>query len=255
MVCPVGLSPPVVTEFFKYLREKTEYYPFKFILIGTKNEMVRGGIKIIKYSIWEVDKKIDIREVYVDYDDVDSQDAATDFISKLGNTLIDGLKDDPNARILINIAGGRKSMVVISTLIAQLIRPSRVYHVIHKDIKLYNEKLKRMENKIKLISRLSGDESYNFFKKYYNEFMELMYPPIEDLSIMEIPLLPYPRKMIEVLIRVLKNPVEEDKLDLNKEEIDELISAGIIERRKLDDRIFIYPTKSLKMLENIIIKS
>jgi len=251
---PIGLSPPVATEFYRYVREDTNYYPYRIILVGTREDRVIGGMEIIKYAIKEIDKKADIWNIYLDYTDVADQESAKDFMRIIFENLVRGIQDNPDSEILINIAGGRKSMVVISTILSLFIRPSKVYHVINRNIQILNEKLEALESLIKKFGEVDEDTRKELFKRYYDEIMDLMYPPKEDISIIEIPLLPYPKKYSEVIVRILEKPRKLGELKNYMEYIDELLDSKLLKIERIGGIDYITPTEALEIYKNILVR-
>lgn len=255
LLCPIGLSPPVVTEFYRYVREETEYYPKVVVLIGTREERVIGGMELSKYAIWSLDRKVEVIKYIVDYSDVYDVESTRDFMNTVFRGIIDGLKIDRDQDILINVAGGRKTMVVIATLSSMFIKPSRVYHVINRNVKVLNEKLEALSNRIIELGRIRSEaEKWEYFRRYRDEFMDLMYPPREDISVIEIPLLPYPGRYIELVARIVEKPVRVMDLEGYEEYIDALVEAGYIDISVRDGVEYVSPSDKLRLFREILVK-
>jgi hypothetical protein len=220
------------------------------------DDLVLGGMEIIDRAVKYIDPKVRIRRLIVNYPDIYDEESSRDFLKTVFTTLVNMVNSEDTDEIFINIAGGRKTMVVICTLTAMFIRPSRVFHVINKRVALYNDMLVRLENKIRMFSMMKTENEKNeYFSKHRDEFLRLLYPPLKDLSVIEIPLIPYPRDYIEVLVKVLEGSLSPEDVDKYRMYLSELERSGLIEKRRVREGFILKLGERGMWYKDIIVRS
>jgi hypothetical protein len=102
----------------------------------------------------------------------------------------------------MTISGGRKDMSIMMALVAQIAGVDGVYHIIHKDVVRYNVMLERMRHKIDELAK--SESPRNYYETHQHDFEQLMFPELAELSIVRLPILPYPRSHLLKLLNILE---------------------------------------------------
>ncbi len=226
VISTIGLSPPVVSIFVDWM-EHNGFKVGKCVIIATSDEEVIKGSILAKYAILSRYRGVDVDIKRMSYKDIDSFDRVLDFM-KLLIDLIVSLRREGYTQIYINIAGGRKEMGIVASIIAELLAVSGVYHVITRGVKLSDEKL--MYIKEHMDKLYSIDEKLKYYLNHRDIFDEVMYPGHPNYTVIPIPIIPYPEDILTKIINILTSghefKIPETKLPT--ELIERMRIAGLI---------------------------
>lgn len=197
ILATMGASPPVISELVDYL-ERTGVNVSKLVLLSTRevlsNSWFAGAAVRSRY-----------KDVYVDVvrlgmDDVDSEEKMYKFMEDV----IDAFNRLRDYRIYLNVAGGRKEMGIILTIFGSLVGVSGIYHVITKDVKIWNVKLERLRDEIEVFGDdIPFEEKVNLYLGKRDVYDEVMFPPPSEYNVLSIPIIPYPRGVLESIKKIL----------------------------------------------------
>ena len=191
IICPLGLSPPIVTEFLDYTCEVLGYNVKRIFLIATKEEGIIKSVKFTEAAIKSKYPKIKVDVDYIDYADINTEDAVINYMKLILRKLRILRNKYDDIDIFVNIAGGRKTMVMLTALAATLIGIPHIYHVIASDIKVFNENLERIRCDISEISKLDNlDKRVKEYISRKDKLDPIMYPPKESYKVIQLPIVP-----------------------------------------------------------------
>ncbi|MEM0268650.1 MAG: CRISPR-associated ring nuclease [Candidatus Korarchaeum sp.] len=201
VIAPLGLSPPVVTEFVQWL-ELEGIDVRDVILIETSERDVLAGAKLVKVALQLRYPRLRVGEVLLDYPDVDNQERAFDFMEKLVE-LVGSLE---RKRVYLLISGGRKVMSVALALVSQFF-PSEVYHVVARDVKIANMELERLRPRV--LELYESEDPLSYYEAD-EDLKRLMFPPASEYDVIRLPTIPYPDQVLSEVKRALEGAKREE---------------------------------------------
>ncbi len=227
IVVPLGTSPPVATELLQYLKEGEGAYITDLTLITTSDQMIKVSAFAVKTAVAVKYPEVRVHEKTFPRTDIDSYDANLEFLRFAAGVLRDEIEKHMVSTIFVNLAGGRKDMVVDLMLISQFYPVKAAFHIIMPDVKSFNIELERIRNHL--------DELYQSEDpmRYYKERKELldrvMFPDPSTYRVIPIPIFPFPKFVLSRL-RLLRRdkPLQVKQLKLPEEYIQRLKSHKII---------------------------
>jgi len=226
-VAPMGLSPPVATEFACYLMEVERVPLTDVTLIGTKEQMVRASVLLASEALKSRYEKLEVHEVWLENDDIASRSALEEYALEVARILVEQRAKHNANQVHVCISGGRKEAGVILYLLSQLAAVSSVIHVVMKNVQFYNIELEKIRDK--LLGILDASNKAEYYTRYKEEFDKVMYPPLFAYEAIKIPLLPYPSTVASSIKRLLlkgKASIKELKLPL--ELLNSMALTGLI---------------------------
>ncbi len=206
LVAPLGLSPPVVTEFVQWLMLNGADLR-RVVLMATREKDVLAGAKLVEVALRSRYPSLEVSEVLLDYQDVDDQDKAFDFLERVIEVL-EPLRAAGKTYLLIS--GGRKVMSVSLALVSQFL-PGEVYHVVMRDIKVINLKLEQLRAKIEELYESEDPLSYY---RANEDLEELMFPALSEYEVIRLPTIPYPDHVLSEVKRALEG-AKKGELEFN----------------------------------------
>ncbi|MGC8932810.1 MAG: CRISPR-associated ring nuclease [Candidatus Methanodesulfokora sp.] len=240
VVAPLGLSPPVVTEFVQWLVSRGIDVR-RVYLLATDEEDVLSGARLIEAAISCRYPSIEVRTHELSYGDVDNEERAIDFLLTISKILSDVRG---KYELYLLVSGGRKVMSIETALLSQFL-PSSVFHVVARDVKVANILLESLRDRIRELSK--SNDPISFYKST-PEFDGLMWPPLTEYSVIRLPTIPYPDVILEEVIKALKGARKDDvKLNL----VPLLEQAGLIQVSKGYTVPTEYGRKLLEALKSI----
>ncbi|MGP6293826.1 CRISPR-associated protein Csx14 [Caldiplasma sukawensis] len=244
VINPIGTSPMIVTELYRYLRNADPDLR-DVIIIHTKNSSVLTGAKIAKASL-----VANYNDVRVQLKETKTEDIGNDEDLKMFIKLvIDSMKDERDKykvdKFYLNVTGGRKIQTIALSIYAGVLGISEVYNVIDRNISNFNEfwerekfTLTRFENLDKTIDLVS---EYNSRRELLDS---LFYPDPDVLNFLKVPVVMMPQDERNILKKLLMG-ISLDDEDFTKAKLSAYQSSGLITY----DKNRTYPTD----LGNIIL--
>ncbi|MGP6220477.1 CRISPR-associated protein Csx14 [Caldiplasma sukawensis] len=244
VINPIGTSPMIVTELYRYLRNADPDLR-DVIIIHTKNSSVLTGAKIAKASL-----VANYNDVRVQLKETKTEDIGNDEDLKMFIKLvIDSMKDERDKykvdKFYLNVTGGRKIQTIALSIYAGVLGISEVYNVIDRNISNFNEfwerekfNLTRFENLDKTIDLVS---EYNSRRELLDS---LFYPDPDVLNFLKVPVVMMPQDERNILKKLLMG-ISLDDEDFTKAKLSAYQSSGLITY----DKNRTYPTD----LGNIIL--
>lgn len=253
IVAPVGRSPPVITEFLRYVIDVFGEKVTDMTLLVTKDPEVQYGLKLIEVAIKDKYPFIHIHIKELPFEDIDSEERSIEFMEYAARVLKEEETIHKVDRIYLCVAGGRKDMCIILSLLAQFYKVNGVYHVIAPEIKIVSEKLERLRKEIEELAKSSNPEEK--YKENKQQFEELMFPSRSRYVVIKIPVIPYPKDTLKKIVNLLKNKTTpKNEVKISFELLENLQSIGLIKIGTRNITTTLDGIKLLKILENTILK-
>lgn len=232
IVSPVGTSPPAVTSLLDYLARANKDRIHDLVLLVTSRRLVRESAEIV-YSAIEVNypqTRVHIKDM--DIDDTGDWDEQLIFMKVATDTIKEERLEHKVDNLYLNIAGGRKNMSVILTLLGQLYAVEGIFHVIHPGVQAFNEELERRRYEIG--EHFASEDLTAYYIKNRDVFDPLLFPPLGEYEVLKIPYLPYPPRTLYALKQLLVKdyPLPVSEVDLEVEFLRLLERVGLILVRK-----------------------
>ncbi|MDI9633602.1 MAG: CRISPR-associated protein Csx14 [Methanolinea sp.] len=223
VIGPIGLSPPVITEFVDGIGEPVS----DVILFTTAHPMVIAGAHLARAALASRFHWIRVHEVELPYDDISTEEQNFDFMRRAGATIREERERYHCERVYLNVAGGRKNMCITLALLGQLLSVDGVFHVVNPDVDIMNQRLERNR---RLIARFGESNEPAAHAALYEEnraeLEPLMFPPRQSYRIVRIPTLPYPGDYLAYLLAGIRGKGE----NLTAEDKELLCRHGLMER-------------------------
>jgi len=205
VIAPLGTSPPVITEFLQYVEEVLNQRVSDVTVIVTKDPLVLEGVELIKVAVKRRYPHTHLHMVKLPFTDIGSEEDSLKFMSICARILREQRNVHHVNLVYLCVAGGRKDMCIILSLLSQYFAINGVYHLIMPDVQTFNIQLERLRHEISELARAKNKEEY--YEKYEEYFNELMYPSLNLYTTVKIPLLPYPTSVLKSIGRVLGSKV------------------------------------------------
>lgn len=229
IIAPVGTSPPVITEFVQYVEGFLEKRVTDLTLIATKEPIVLQGIELIKVALKRRYPHVHLHVAKLPFQDIRSQEDNLEFMRVCARLLRDQRAVHRANLIYLCVAGGRKDMCITLSLIGQYFGVNGVFHIIMPDVKSFNIELERRRHEIKELAEAEDKETY--YETRREVFDPLMFPPASAYTVIKIPVIPYPRSVLNDVIRLLgqSKAVERARSPLPMDIIEGLESSNLVE--------------------------
>ncbi len=220
----LGVSPMVVTEFVDGYSKVTGKGIDELVIIYTSDPEVSTCYKALCGILGVERPKIKIKGLELPYSDLDSENSVLDFICRVSKEM----RRYSGAHRTCCIAGGRKNMSTMLSLLAQHHGIGEVYHIISPNIKNSNLEYEQLKNYVRRIGEASDPkEEYQKVIQEAPAIRDVFFPPAGSYSLVRIPILPYSPHYLGTLVQsLLKN----DLKALSGYELDCLESAGFIQK-------------------------
>jgi len=202
----LGTSPPVVTEFVDWLSRMHPREPFTVICIGTSNEDVRAGYKVIELALRDMlGKRIkEIKYLELPFEDPTDEES----FYKTVELIVDNIRGE---KAVFNLAGGRKNMVLAGYVTAML-TGSETYHIIATDVKTFNLELEQLRDIIKEIY-----QNPKKYEEYRDRVLRVFFPDPSEYFVIKIPVIPFLRVFVDIL--KLSIDTKRENININLDEI------------------------------------
>lgn len=251
VIAPIGTSPPVITEFVQYVEDGLGERISDLTVISTNDPYVISCTDLAEQAVLDKYPHIHFHRHQLGFEDIDSEKRLYEFMLDTVRVLRDQIEEFNVDKIYVNSAGGRKDAIIALSTLCQFFPVSGIFHIVMPDVKSFNAQLERAKHDIEGFSGASDKRAYYLSKKTI--FEPLMYPHPSTYSIIKIPIVPFPPKSIEKLVKVLKSS-KTRKLSsgLDADHIRMLVSIGML----TSDKNYIYPTDEgrsfLKIIEQFV---
>ena len=201
MVAPLGRSPAVITEMVRYLESEMLT---DVILLPTRDRMVIAGTRLVEVALKVHYPKLRLHIHFLPMDDITSEEDAMIAAREIGKALcIEKFKIGTD-KIFLNVAGGRKEVTVIASMLGILFGVTAIYHVVNKEIKTFNDYQQKIEADIEKFYEIDLNKRLEMYKKEQEKFDYLLFPEGSLLEFIKIPVIPYTPEEIARLKRILK---------------------------------------------------
>ncbi len=197
MIAPLGLSPPVITEFVEHLVRKGEP-PEEVLVIRTADPQVDVGFRVLVAAIRLRYPSIGVMDGVVRVDDVDSQEGMREFLAETASVLSAAQGRWP-LRLLVS--GGRKSMTVALTALAPFLLAEGVYHVVVPHIRVASSRLEAVREIMREVA--GSPDPVAAYEEKMEELDPVFWPPPSEYRVVRLPVIPYPPDVAQAVARVL----------------------------------------------------
>jgi CRISPR-associated protein Csx14 len=202
IIAPLGTSPPVITEFLQYVDEVLDQRVTDLTVITTNEPLVLEGLELVKTGVSDRYPKVHIHVVELPYDDVDSEERSTDFIGIAARILRDQKEKHGAEVVHLCVAGGRKEVCIILSLLAQFFNVNGVYHVVMPDVKTFNQQLELIRHEAKELA--SAEDKLAYYRQKRDLLEPVLFPDLSTYNVIKIPVVPYPMHALIGMKQVLK---------------------------------------------------
>lgn len=225
VIAPLGLSPPVVTAGTNSAGSKIS----DLAIIATSDPTVLAGLDLIKVGMSIRAPRIKIHPEILPYDDIMTTGQNLAFMECIVRLIKKERVEHRCDRILLNVAGGRKNMCITMALIGQLMNADGIFHIVNKDISLFNQNLERLRSDIRRISAAETlEEKQAIYREKEKQFNAVLYPPKSKYEIVKVPTFPVDQSYVQDLILNLREDM--DQIAPNDQRL--LERHGILEKGK-----------------------
>lgn len=202
IVAPLGTSPPVITEFLRYVEEVLDQRVTDLTIISTKDPLVLDGLELVKVAVEDRYPRVHVHVVELRYEDVDSEERSTEFVKTAAKILRDQKEKYRVDVVHLCVAGGRKQVCIILSLLAQFFNVNGVYHVVMPDVAAFNQALELIRHEMKELSQ-AGDK-LAYYRENKERLEPVLYPEPSSYNVIKIPVVPYPMHALTGIKHVLK---------------------------------------------------
>ena len=175
LIAPVGESPAVITSMYEALHKHPDGPHVKIdevVLLYPHDDSGRLIDLGIEYIVDYLQGKCHVQCIGLPFEDVNNKENSIEYLRIVNQKLLE--KQNKNNHIYVSIAGGRKNMAALTTVVTQFYPCIRgIYHVVDKH-----------ENKPTSRRFLTIEE---LLYKTDEERREYMKPVLEDIALIKIP--------------------------------------------------------------------
>ncbi|MEM2094944.1 MAG: CRISPR-associated protein Csx14 [Candidatus Bathyarchaeia archaeon] len=202
VVAPLGTSPSVITEFLQYVESVLDQRVADITIITTTEPLVLEGLELIKAGIADRYPNIRIHTVKLPYDDVDSEERSIEFVNIAAKILRDQKEKFKADVVHLCVAGGRKEVCIILSLLAQFYNVNGVYHVVMPDVKTFNQQLERIRYEAKEL--VEAEDKLAYYRQKKKILEPVLFPELSTYNVIRIPVIPYPMQTLIGMKKMLE---------------------------------------------------
>ena len=207
LINTIGTSPMVVSEIFQYIRNTDERLKWVSLLYTSDPEVV-AGTSAVTGAIRSRYPDVHFNKERLEISDISDYESMYSFLERFADVIA---KERNYGPMYINISGGRKIQSISLSIYASFAGVSKIYNVINKDVKNFNERYERIKDLI--IDDFSnchdGDED-KIYKKRKDVYDPIFFPSGENLVFLEFPVLNLPKEEKELIRRAIDGVTLED---------------------------------------------
>lgn len=202
VIAPIGLSPPVITEFVDGIGEPIS----DVVLFVTGHSQVMAGANLVKAALALKFPYLRVHTESLPYDDITTDSQNFQFM-KVASRIFAAERERYHCdKIYLNVAGGRKNMCITLALVGQLLAADGVFHVVNKNVEVINQRLEQHRRYISQFTDNSDPEGLQALYETHRDIFEtLLFPDRRSYDIIRIPTLPYPADYLGYIIEGMKN--------------------------------------------------
>jgi len=248
LIATLGTSPPVVTEFVRYMQEAEKINAKDLTIVATQETTVLEGLALVKQAIKNRYPKIHQHIKILPIKDVTTEEENYTFMKHMAQLLIEQHTIHKSESIHLSLAGGRKDMSITAALLAQYLGVNGVYHIVMPNIDQVNTQLELLRPKIKEFA--NSEDKQTYYQQNKEEFDQLLYPPLHQYHIIKIPIIPYPKTILRKILQLLAKPkTKKPPLGIPLDVIEGMAIAGLI---RVTTRRTIYTLEHGQKLHQIL---
>ena len=245
LINPIGTSPMIVTELYKYLRNADASLK-DVIIFHTKNKDVKRGSMAATASLLYHYDDVRVQLKELDSEDIQNSGELNSFLEIVVDSMLTERDKYRVDRFYLNATGGRKIQTIALSIFAGVLGISEVYNIVDRNIKNVNEYWEVTKSKTEEFDGCTDTEDLkSVYKKYEGEFDELFYPDPNVLNFMKVPVILMPEDERNILKKLIMG-VNMDDEDFTISKLKAYQSSGLLTY----DRSRTYATD----LGNIILK-
>ncbi|MDI6917819.1 MAG: CRISPR-associated protein Csx14 [Thermoplasmatales archaeon] len=228
IIAPVGMSPPIITEFVEYIAKVEGKFVSDVVLLVTDTKEVKECAELAVSALEVNYNNIHTHWVELPFSDISSTEDHANFMKICLNCIKKERIEHGCDYLYLNIAGGRKDMCASLVLLGSWENVDGIFHVICPEINVFNTKLERMRKDIE--EHYRAENLTEFYRKHKEEFNELMFPPPESYNVIRIPYFPFPKKELGKIIDLLRigKPINIIDAEMDRISLKRLENAGLI---------------------------
>jgi len=227
LIAVLGFSPPVVTEFVKYMVEGEGLRVTDLTVVTTGEKQVLDGLRLVEASMRHRYPRIHLHEFRLPFEDVRSAEETYKFMELMGKLLHAQKTVHGVDSVHLCLAGGRKDMGITAALMAQYFGVNGVYHIVMPDVQVFNAELEKLRTDIEKLA--ASEDPIEYYKRHIDVFEPLMFPPLDRYVVIKIPLIPYPSSFLRKVFGLLKSDsVEAERAGIPSDVLAGLAAAGLV---------------------------
>lgn len=222
VLAPIGMSPPVVTEFLDVINEPVS----DLVLFATEHPHVRAGVRFVQAGLAARYPWLRVHVEVLPFEDIATSEENFVFMSRAARSIRREREQYHCDQVFLNVAGGRKNMCISLSLLGQLMAVDGVFHLVNHNVAWINERLEHLRHDIDLFGDVPDDEVPPLYERRRQEYDALLFPDRSTYELIRIPTLPYPADFLGYLVRGM----EEGGAGLTGDDKALLVRHGLIER-------------------------
>jgi CRISPR-associated protein Csx14 len=228
IICPIGMSPPIVTELVDYVIKVESKFVSDVVLIATSELEVQKSLEFAKAALKVRYPKMNIHVVQLSFADITSTENNIEFMRICAKAIRDEREKYKCDYIYLNVAGGRKDMCISLSILAQFLDVDGVFHIIHPNVSVFNQMLERIRKEISDL--YESEDKISFYRKHKEKFDSVMFPPLNAFNVIRIPIIPFPLDTLGEIAKLLcsEAPVKSNETKLTWLELKRLEKCGLI---------------------------
>lgn len=202
IVAPLGTSPPVITEFLQYVETALDQRVTDLTILSTREPLVLEGLELVKAAVEDRYPRAHLHVVELPYEDVDTEERGSEFIS-IATRILRDQKEKYGAKVVhLCVAGGRKEVCIILSMLAQFYNINGVYHIIMPNVKAFNQQLELIRHEAEELS--NADNKLAYYRQKKDLLQPVLFPELSTYNVIKIPIIPYPVHFLMGMEQVLK---------------------------------------------------
>lgn len=230
LIAPIGTSAPVVTEMVMHINGLEGMELTDVVVMPTRDELVMAHATLARVALKHRYGRMRVHLHPLPFRDIGSTGDTVEFMRIAAKLVAEERRVHGCERVYLSIAGGRKDVCVSLAIVGQIMGADGVFHVINPEVRVINEQLERLRERIFELHRAPEEEKGEVYGRYREDFESVMFPPIERLRYVQIPCIPYPEDYIGRIGTLLNTSgrVRIERTGLEMRELKRLERAGMV---------------------------
>jgi len=202
VISPIGLSPPVITEFVDGIGEPVS----DVVLFVTGHPQVVAGARLVQAALASKFSWLRVHTETLPYHDIATDSQNFHFMKEASRVFRAERERYHCEKIYLNVAGGRKNMCITLALVGQLLAADGVFHVVNKNVDIINQRLEQHRRIIAQFGEVSDPEELRAqYESHRNVLEPLLFPDRQSYEIIRIPTIPYPSDYLGYVVEGMKD--------------------------------------------------